>query len=177
MCPGGVPVVPRWCPGGVPVGSWWCPGGVPVVSRWCPGGVPVVSRWCPGGVPVVSWWCPGGVPVVSRWCLGGVPVVPGSVCVFIVLSGLSFRSAVDPKRVRITKKQIQKTPTRIVFGIKSVNVIKCFCCGKLCQSNWNPKCMGMCVHVHVCAVRWESQALPGHNTRLSLHEITSGINL
>ena len=37
--------------------------------------------------------------------------------------------------------------------------------------------MGMCVHVHVCAVRWESQVLPGHNTRLSLHEIISGINL
>ena len=35
--------------------------------------------------------------------------------------------------------------------------------------------MGMCVHVHVCAVRWESQALPGHHTRLPVHEITSGI--
>jgi hypothetical protein len=61
------------------------------------------------------------------------------------------------------------------FEIKSVNGIKCFCCGNLCQPNWNPKCMGMCVHVHVCAVRWESQALPGHHTRLSPHEITSGI--
>ena len=51
-------------------------------------------------------WCPGGVPVVSRWCPGGFLVV----CVFIVVSGLSSRLGVDPKRVRITKGMtMQKT--------------------------------------------------------------------
>ena len=36
------------------------------------------------------------------------------------------------------------------FEIKSVNGIKCFCCGNVCQSIWNSKCMGMCVHVPLC---------------------------
>ena len=34
--------------------------------------------------------------------------------------------------------------------MKSVNGIKCFCCGNVCQSIWNSKCMGMCVHVPLC---------------------------
>ena len=37
------------------------------------------------------------------------------------------------------------------FEIKSVNGFKCFCSCNLCHSNWSSKCMGMCVHVHVCA--------------------------
>ena len=58
----------------------------------------------------------------------------------------------DPKRVRITKrKTMQKTPRRIVLKSNRSMESNVFCCGNLCQSIWNSKCMGMCVHVHLCA--------------------------
>ncbi len=36
------------------------------------------------------------------------------------------------------------------FELKSVNGIKSFSSGNVCQSIWNSKCMGMCVHVPLC---------------------------